>query len=82
MWQVFANAFQAIAKGSGSRAYDLEEIVLDHSRLADIPEDSLSSFPGLQCLYLPFNHLKILHNLDRNPRLKLIDARSSSRSLL
>jgi hypothetical protein len=36
-----------------------------------------SSFPNLQCLYVPFNHLKILHNLDGNPRLKLIDARSN-----
>jgi hypothetical protein len=72
------NPFLAIAERSGIRAYDIEELVLDHTHLESIPDGSLDSFPNLQYLYIPFNKLTILHHLEKNGRLKLIDARSNS----
>jgi hypothetical protein len=69
--------FAHLSKRRGLRASDLEEVVLDHTSLEDIPEGALSPFPNLQQLYVPFNRLTVLRHLEGNPRLKAIDARGN-----
>jgi hypothetical protein len=72
-----ADPFQAIAGRSGIRGYDIKELALDHTTLEEIPEGSPAAFPKLQCLFVPFNKLRYLCHLEKNPRLKSIDAQSN-----
>ena len=71
------NPFLELSKSTNTQPFLTEEIVLDHSNLNQIFPDDLKKYPNLQHLYIPFNNLKILNNLDHNIRLTYIDARNN-----
>jgi hypothetical protein len=72
-----SDPFLDIAMRCKTRPRDIEELVLGHAHLTEIPTDSWANFPNVQYLYVPFNDLIHLHHLDRNSRLKVIDARDN-----
>jgi hypothetical protein len=70
------NPFVALVKNA-LRVSDLEELVLDHTDMEEIPEGSLVPFPNLRSLYVPFNKLRKLNHLETNLRLQELDARGN-----
>lgn len=71
------NPFLEISRKTRVKAYDIEELVVDRTEMEEIPKGSLSSFPNLQSLYVPYNKLTKLENLENNTRLRTIDARGN-----
>ena len=72
------NPFLEISKKSLIKSYDMEELVLEKTKLIKIEKDFLKPFPNLQSLFIPNNELIELSNLDYNIRLKFIDARNNN----
>lgn len=77
MYHLHKGPFIDIAKKQHVKPYDAEELVADRANLKEIKPNDLTLFPNLQYLYIPHNHLKKLENLNRNFRLKFVDARAN-----
>lgn len=72
-----AGPFVTLAARLKVKCYDLEELVYDRMGLTSINPGDLAPFPNLQCLYVPYNRLTALENLEQNFRLTIIDARQN-----
>lgn len=75
MFRLHQGPFIDIVKEMHSKPGATEEIVIGKHKISEITEDDLYPFPNLQYLYVPFNNLTRLDHLERNIRLKFIDAR-------
>lgn len=75
MFRLHQGPFIDIIKEIRSKPGDTEEIVIGKHKISEITEGDLYPFPNLQYLYIPFNNLTRLDHLERNFRLKFIDAR-------
>jgi hypothetical protein len=67
--------FAKIGLQTKQRLSDIEEIVIRRNTLSEIDPDDISRLSNLQHLYIPYNRLTTLSHLERNLRLKVIDAR-------
>ena len=59
------------------KAFDKEEIVMDHMGLTSIITEDIKQLPNLQVLYIPNNKITNLTGLEYNFRLYFLDARNN-----
>lgn len=71
------NPFLTLSKSLNVMPFSTEELVFDHAGLTEIGVGDLALYPNLMHLYIPFNRLKVLNNLEKNIRITYIDARNN-----
>ncbi|OHT14085.1 hypothetical protein TRFO_15617 [Tritrichomonas foetus] len=75
MFRLHQGPFIDLIKQSNTTPNETEEIVIGRNKISEITPVDLFPFHNLQYLYIPYNNLSKLENLEHNFRLKLIDAR-------
>ena len=75
MFRSQCNPFLEISKKTHIKPGAIEEIVIKKHMINEIKPNDLRFFINLQYLFIPYNNLTKLNNLESNIRLKFIDAR-------